>query len=255
MTFGKQRHFQKGSRKDGKKNKLSHLELEEKLHKDTSAAGRAGCQKRKSEEFPDGSGEDKLRVLAQITKLRQVCCDPALLFDNYHGSSTKRAACLDLVERAIDSGHRMLLFSQFTSMLELLGRDLKKAGIEFYTITGATPKQERLRLVNDFNNGTVPVFLISLRAGGTGLNLVGADMIIHYDPWWNLAVQNQATDRAHRIGQTRTVNVVKMIATDTIEEKIIQLQEAKREMADAIMSGEGTSLASLTKEELLELVR
>ena len=202
-----------------------------------------------------GSGEDKLRVLAQITKLRQVCCDPALLFDDYHGSSTKRAACLDLVERAIDSGHRMLLFSQFTSMLELLGRDLKKAGIEFYTITGATPKQERLRLVNDFNNGTVPVFLISLRAGGTGLNLVGADMVIHYDPWWNLAVQNQATDRAHRIGQTRTVNVVKMIATDTIEEKIIQLQEAKREMADAIMSGEGTSLASLTKEELLELVR
>jgi SNF2 family DNA or RNA helicase len=202
-----------------------------------------------------GSGEDKLRVLAQITKLRQVCCDPALLFDDYHGSSTKRAACLDLVERAIDSGHRMLLFSQFTSMLELLGRDLKKAGIDFYTITGATPKQERLRLVNDFNNGTVPVFLISLRAGGTGLNLVGADMVIHYDPWWNLAVQNQATDRAHRIGQTRTVNVVKMIATDTIEEKIIQLQEAKREMADAIMSGEGTSLASLTKEELLELVR
>ena len=202
-----------------------------------------------------GTGEDKLRVLAQITKLRQVCCDPSLLFEDYDGSSAKRAACLDLVERAIDGGHRMLVFSQFTSMLDLLAKDLKKAGIPFYTITGSTPKQERLRLVNDFNSGDTPVFLISLRAGGTGLNLVGADVVIHYDPWWNLAVQNQATDRAHRIGQTRQVTVVKMITMDTIEEKILRLQEAKREMADAIISGEGTSLASLSKEDLLELLK
>ncbi len=139
---------------------------------------------------------------------------------------------------------------------DLLKRDITHfENILFSTITGSTPKQERLRLVNDFNNGDTPVFLISLRAGGTGLNLVGADVVIHYDPWWNLAVQNQATDRAQRIGQTRQVTVVKMIAMDTIEEKIILLQEAKREMADAIMNGEGTSLASLSKEELLELVQ
>ena len=200
------------------------------------------------------SGEDKMRVLAEITRLRQLCCDPALMFEDYHGSSAKRAACLELVQNAIDGGHRMLLFSQFTSMLALLAEDLKEAGIPFYTITGATPKQERLQLVNAFNAGDTPVFLISLKAGGTGLNLTGADVVIHYDPWWNLAVQNQATDRAHRIGQTRQVTVVKLIAAGTIEEKIIDLQEAKRELAEAIISGETGSLMSLSREELLALL-
>lgn len=201
-----------------------------------------------------GTGEEKLRVLADITRLRQICCDPSLVFEDYKGSSAKRAGCLELVERAIDGGHRMLLFSQFTSMLDILAKDLAERKIPYFTLTGSTPKQERLRLVNEFNGGDVPVFLISLKAGGTGLNLVGADVVIHYDPWWNVAVQNQATDRAHRIGQTRQVTVMKMVAVDTIEEKIIALQEAKREMADAIITGESASLASMSREELLALL-
>ena len=200
------------------------------------------------------SGEDKMRILAEITRLRQICCDPSLLFSDYKGSSTKRAACLELIQSAIDGGHRMLVFSQFTSMLALLGEDLKGANIPFYTLTGSTPKLERIRLVNAFNEGDVPVFLISLKAGGTGLNLTGADVVIHYDPWWNLAVQNQATDRAHRIGQTRQVTVLKLIAAGTIEEKIVELQETKRELADAIISGENTSLMSLSKDELMALL-
>ena len=201
------------------------------------------------------SGEDRMKILAEITRLRQLCCDPALLFEDYRGSSTKRTACIELIQSAIDGGHRMLVFSQFTSMLSLLAEDLKKEKIPFFTITGSTPKQERLRLVNEFNGKTdVPVFLVSLKAGGTGLNLTGADVVIHYDPWWNLAVQNQATDRAHRIGQTRKVTVVKLIAANSIEEKIIELQEAKRELADAIMEGQSNSLMSMTKEELLALL-
>ena len=195
-----------------------------------------------------------MRILAEITRLRQICCDPSLIFENYHGTSAKRAASLDLIQSAIDGGHRMLVFSQFTSMLDLLAADLKKEAIPFFTITGATPKQERLRLVNEFNAGDTPVFLISLKAGGTGLNLTGADVVIHYDPWWNLAVQNQATDRAHRIGQTRQVTVMKLIAAESIEEKIVELQEAKRELADAIIGGQTNSLMSLSREELLALI-
>ena len=197
---------------------------------------------------------DKLRILAEITRLRQLCCDPSLIFEDYAGSSAKRTACVELIQNAMDAGHRMLVFSQFTSMLELLSADLRRAGIPFYTITGSTSKQDRFRLVNEFNAGDVPVFLISLKAGGTGLNLTGADVVIHYDPWWNLAVQNQATDRAHRIGQTRQVTVMRLIAAGTIEEKIVQLQEAKRELAESIISGEGGSLMSLSREELLALL-
>ena len=200
------------------------------------------------------TGEDKLRILAEITRLRQLCCDPSLLFEDYKGKSAKREMCLDLIESAIDGGHRMLLFSQFTSMLALLEEDLRSHRIPYFKITGSTPKQERLRLVNEFNSGDTPVFLISLRAGGTGLNLTGADMVIHYDPWWNLAVQNQATDRAHRIGQTRQVTVYKLVASSTNEEKIVQLKNAKKELAEAILSGESQSLMSLSNEELMALL-
>ena len=122
-------------------------------------------------------------------------------------------------------------------------------------ITGATPKKERLELVDRFNSdSSIPVFLISLKAGGTGLNLTGADMVIHYDPWWNVAVQNQATDRAHRIGQTKVVTVYKLIAKNTIEERIVELQEAKKDLAEKILSGNENSLASLSREELLEIL-
>ena len=199
-------------------------------------------------------GEDKIRILAELTKIRQICCDPALLFEDYKSESAKREACIELVRNAIGGGHRMLIFSQFTSMLELLEEDLQKEKIQYYKITGATPKAKRLQDVHAFNEGDVPVFLISLKAGGTGLNLTGADMVIHYDPWWNLAAQNQATDRAHRIGQSKTVTVYRLIARDTIEEKILQMQQAKKDLADAILSGEQQSLMSLTDEELLALL-
>ena len=199
-------------------------------------------------------GEDKIKILAELTKIRQICCDPSLLFEDYSGESAKRTACMDLVQSAMDGGHRMLIFSQFTSMLALLEEDLKAAGIDYFKITGSTPKETRISLVNQFNEGETPVFLVSLKAGGTGLNLTGADVVIHYDPWWNLAAQNQATDRAHRIGQTRQVTVYRMIAKGTIEEKILELQEAKKGLADAILSGQNESLMSLSNEELLELL-
>ena len=149
----------------------------------------------------------------------------------------------------------MLVFSQFTSMLELLEKDLEERKIPFYKITGDTPKEKRLRLVSQFNEDETPVFLISLKAGGTGLNLTGADVVIHYDPWWNLAVQNQATDRAHRIGQEKVVSVYRLIIKDSIEEKILHMQESKKDLADEILSGETGGISKLSREDLLELIQ
>ena len=139
-------------------------------------------------------------------------------------------------------------------MLAILEKDLDKAGIEYYKITGETEKEKRLELVNVFNKGDTPVFLISLKAGGTGLNLTGTDIVIHYDLWWNTAAQDQATDRAHRIGQTKRVTVYRMIAQDTIEEKIPKLQERKKNLADEIVTTENISLSSLSKEDLMYLL-
>ena len=199
--------------------------------------------------------KSKIQILAELTRIRQICCDPALLFENYDGGSAKMEACMDLVRSAMEGEHRILLFSQFTSMLDLLKERLGQEKIPYYEITGATPKKERLHLVSEFNNGDVPLFLISLRAGGTGLNLTGADIVIHYDPWWNAAAQNQATDRAHRIGQQKPVTVFKLIAKDSIEEKIQQLQEKKLNLADEIIGGEQVSFSSLTREDLLEMIQ
>jgi SNF2 family DNA or RNA helicase len=205
---------------------------------------------KKSENY----NEKKIEILAELMRIREICCDPSLVFADYKGESAKRTAVMDLIESAIDGGHRILLFSQFTSMLELLEKDLKEKEIEYYKITGETGKAKRLELVDAFNSGTVPLFLISLKAGGTGLNLTGADIVIHYDPWWNTAVENQATDRAHRIGQTKQVTVYKMIAENTIEEKIVKLQETKKNLADDIVSGDNVSLSTLSREDLMELL-
>ncbi len=197
--------------------------------------------------------KNKLMILAELTKIREICCDPSLVFEDYSGGSAKREACLELVHNAIDGKHRILIFSQFTSMLDLIAKDLTKADIPFYTIIGSTPKSKRLELVNDFNEGDVPVFLISLKAGGTGLNLTGADVVIHFDPWWNVAAQNQATDRAHRIGQTKTVTVYKLISKNTIEEKIEQMQEKKKNLAESVLNSESVNISSLSRKELLDL--
>ena len=152
-------------------------------------------------------------------------------------------------------GHKILLFSQFTSMLDVIERRLITEHILYYRLDGSTKSEQRTRLVNAFNENNVPVFLISLKAGGTGLNLTGADIVIHYDPWWNAAAQNQATDRAHRIGQTHTVTVYKLIARHTIEEKILELQENKKALSDQILSEEGVTASQLTKEELLQILQ
>ena len=196
----------------------------------------------------------KIAILAELMKVRQICCDPSLLLENYKGGSAKKDTCLQLIEESIDGGHKLLVFSQFTSMLEILEEELNKKEIAYYKITGATDKKERLELCNKFNKDDVKVFLISLKAGGTGLNLIGADIVIHYDPWWNEAVISQATDRTHRIGQTNTVTVYKLIAKDTLEEKILKLQEDKQNLADEILSGANTSFSSMSKDELLELL-
>lgn len=198
--------------------------------------------------------KNKLLILAELTRLRQICCDPSLCFDNYKGEVAKLEACLQLIQSAMDGGHRMLVFSQFTSMLEILQRELTAAEIPYFTITGSTSKEKRLQMVKEFNEGDTPVFLISLKAGGVGLNLTGADMVIHYDPWWNLAVQNQATDRAYRIGQTKKVTVYKLIVKNTIEEKIQKLQETKKNLADQVISGDTGQLGSLSRDEIMELL-
>ncbi len=196
----------------------------------------------------------KIQILAELTKLRQLCCDPALLFEDYKGESAKSDMCMELIENAVNGGHKVLLFSQFTSMLDNLAARLEKAGIAYYMLTGSVNKEKRMQMVESFNTDDVPVFCISLKAGGTGLNLTAADIVIHYDPWWNVAVQNQATDRAHRIGQKNVVTVYKLVAQGTIEEKIIEIQEKKKKLAEQVLEGEGMDSVSFTKQELLELL-
>lgn len=205
-------------------------------------------------ELPDVLRRDKLQVLAELTKLRQICCDPRLHYEDYTAGSAKLETCMELVGNALEGGHRVLIFSQFASMLELLGERLREAGVAHLVLTGSTPKEERARLVERFQSGEAPVFLISLKAGGTGLNLTAADVVIHYDPWWNLAAQDQATDRAHRIGQKRAVSVFKLIAKDTVEERIVQMQERKRDLADSILGGEDVASTALNKEDILALL-
>ena len=198
--------------------------------------------------------EDKMAVFAVLMRLREICCDPRLVAENWTGGSAKLDACLDLVTEAVEGGHRILLFSQFTSMLDLLARRLDEAGVSHFTLQGSTPKPMRAELVRRFNGGEASVFLISLRAGGTGLNLTAADIVIHYDPWWNVAAQNQATDRAYRIGQRNPVQVYKLIAQDTIEEKIVELQQAKQSLADTVTGSADGAILSMKPEELLQLL-
>lgn len=205
------------------------------------------------EEAPAGKG--RMMVLSMLTRLRQLCCDPSLVYENYKEESAKLELCMELVESSVNSGHKLLIFSQFTSMLAILEKRLRHKKIPYYLIEGATKKEERPALVNAFNQDDTPVFLISLKAGGTGLNLTGADVVIHYDPWWNLSAQNQATDRAHRLGQKNSVQVYKLIAKDTVEEKILALASKKQALAEHVLPDENTLLSGMTKEELLDLFK
>ncbi len=231
---------------------FAQMETEQrKLYQGHEQALRHSLAKQDDAAFSQG----KLQVLAELTRLRQICCDPSLLFEDYDGGSCKLDAIMELISSAMDSQQKVLVFSQFTSYLALIAEELDRRDVAYFTITGATPKRRRLDLVDTFNGDDTPVFLVSLKAGGTGLNLVGASVVIHADPWWNAAAQNQATDRAHRIGQKRNVSVYKVIARDTIEERILALQELKSDLADQVVGeGGGLSLASLKKEDLIELL-
>ena len=198
-------------------------------------------------------GQDRIRIFALLTRLRQICCDPELVEPGCGAGSGKLELLQEVLQDALDGGHRILLFSQFTSMLDRIDTVLSEQGIERLRLDGRTPIEHRLDLVNAFNAGEGRVFLISLRAGGTGLNLTGADTVIHYDPWWNPAVEDQATDRAHRMGQEHTVQVIRLVTRGSIEEKILQLQDRKRSLIDQVVKPGGTFLDHLSIEEIRAL--
>ena len=185
--------------------------------------------------------------------MRQIACDPSLFLEDYDGGSGKLDMLEEVVSDAIEAGHRMLIFSQFTTMLAHIGERLQKNSVDYLYLDGSTPSLERIRLVKEFNAGRGSAFLISLKAGGTGLNLTGADMVIHFDPWWNPAVEDQATDRAYRLGQRNNVQVLKFITKDTIEEKIYQLQEKKKSLIDHMIQPGENFLSKLTNEEIAAL--
>lgn len=201
------------------------------------------------------SGKTKFEVLSSLTRLRQICVDPSLYLENYHGGSAKIDLALDIIQQSIANGHKILLFSQFTSLFPALEVELKKLKFDYYVLTGSTKSLERVQLVDDFNeNEEVKVFLISLKAGGTGLNLTGANVIIHFDPWWNLSVENQATDRAHRIGQKRSVHVIKLVCENSIEQKVIELQNLKKDLADRIIMEDDQHIEKLEDDDLKYLL-
>lgn len=201
-----------------------------------------------------GFEKNQIKILAGLTRLRQICCHPGLFINNYEGGSSKLEQCMEIVEEGVQSGHKMLLFSVYTSMFEIIEKELEKRNIKYFKLTGSTKVEERIDLVDEFNqNPEIKVFLISLKAGGTGLNLIGADMVIHYDPWWNVSSENQATDRAYRIGQKNNVQVYKLITKNSIEERIYELQQKKTELIDNVLDTQTTFINKLSKEDIMNL--
>ncbi|WP_317984317.1 DEAD/DEAH box helicase [Clostridium perfringens] len=203
------------------------------------------------------SGRDKINLFAYLTKLREICLDPSIVVPDYKGGSSKLTVVREIVKDASESGKKILLFSQFTSVLQKIEEDFKKEDISYLYLDGGTSAKDRVERVKKFNeDSNIKVFLISLKAGGVGLNLTSASVVIHFDPWWNPAVEDQATDRAHRFGQENKVEVIKLVAKDTIEEKIVLMQEDKRELIQSLMDGktmDGKGLKRLTEEEISKL--
>lgn len=199
----------------------------------------------------------KIEIFSYLTKLRQICLDPTLIDKDYTGGSGKLKVAVDLIFNHIEGNNKLLLFSQFTSVLDNIGAELDKSEIKYFHLDGSTKPKERIKMVDEFNSSNdVNVFLISLKAGGTGLNLTSANLVIHFDPWWNPAVEDQATDRAHRIGQKNIVEVIKLVAKNTIEEKILLLQEDKKNLINDIMTGDlkdSNTINKLTREEIIDL--
>ncbi|WP_331436819.1 DEAD/DEAH box helicase [Gordoniibacillus kamchatkensis] len=202
----------------------------------------------------DGYHKSRIKILAGLTRLRQICCHPALFVEGYKGSSAKLEQLLDIVEECRANGKRMLIFSQFTEMLGLIGKELRYLGIPYFYLDGSTPTRERVELCSRFNDGEMDVFLISLKAGGTGLNLTGADTVILYDLWWNPAVEQQAADRAHRIGQKNVVQVIRLVAKGTMEEKMYELQQTKKHLIEEVVGSDREDVASLTEQDIREIL-
>lgn len=201
----------------------------------------------------NGVEKSRMQILAALTRLRQICCHPATFIENYDADSGKLKLLIQTVTEILENGHRILIFSQFTSMLEIIAEEIKKQGIEYFYLSGNTKISERKDYVTRFNEGEGSIFLISLKAGGTGLNLVGADVVIHYDPWWNPAVEEQATDRVYRIGQKKSVQVIRLLTKNTIEEKIDKLQKRKKQLSDSVIKSKEVFINQLSREELEEL--
>lgn len=183
-----------------------------------------------------GFNKSKIKILAALTMLRQICYGPSILDENYANESAKIDTLKDILSELIGLGHKILIFSQFTRVLKNIAPICQKLNINFLYLDGSTKTQECLALVEKFNNDkNISVFLISLKAGGVGLNLTSTDVVIHFDPWWNPSIENQATDRAHRIGQKKVVQIIKLITKGTIEEKIITIQDKKRAMMNSVI--------------------
>ena len=199
--------------------------------------------------------QNRMRILAGMTRLRQICCDPRLVNPDYEGGSAKLDRLMEYLREALANNKRVVLFSQFTSMLAIIRKILDEQNVDYHYLDGSTPKEERLELTTRFNEGEKDLFLISLRAGGTGLNLTGGDTVILYDSWWNPAIEDQAADRVHRFGQQKSVQVIRLIMQGTIEEGINELQDQKRELIDnVIRKSDSKKSRSLTKDDILKLL-
>lgn len=202
----------------------------------------------------EGLQKGRIKILAGLTRLRQLCCHPSLFIENYEGDSGKLSELLDLVDTALENGQRMLIFSQFSSMLSMIRDELESHGKEVFYLDGQTPSKTRVQMAERFNRGEKDIFLISLKAGGTGLNLTGADTVVLFDLWWNPAVEDQAAGRAHRMGQKKVVQVFRLITRGTIEEKIHKLQQKKKELIENVIQPGETMLSSLNEEDIKELL-
>ncbi|ADH98478.1 DEAD/DEAH box helicase [Salisediminibacterium selenitireducens] len=202
----------------------------------------------------DGFQESRMKILAGLTRLRQLCCHPSLFIEDYKGESGKLNDLKELVANAVENGRRLLIFSQFSSMLTMMKDVLEEEGYSLFYLDGQTPGKDRVDMAERFNQGEKELFLISLKAGGTGLNLPGADLVVLYDLWWNPAVEEQAAGRAHRMGQKKVVQVIRMVSEGTIEEKIHALQQRKRELIDTVIQPGETSISSLSEDDIRELL-
>ena len=202
----------------------------------------------------EGKGEAHLKILAEIMRLRRACCNPRLVLPESRIASSKLAAFAEILEELRENRHKALVFSQFVGHLEIIREYVEKLGVPYQYLDGSTPARERKERVDAFQSGDGELFLISLKAGGVGLNLTAADYVIHMDPWWNPAVEDQASDRAHRIGQKRPVTIYRLVAKGTIEEKIVGLHQLKRGLADSLLEESDVS-GKVSAEELLTLLR